>query len=465
MERATFLHRLTGGLLTAITGAEILSVWAGSAWAEAALPWLVIAVTLVLSVQVRAGRYLFAIVALLLTGALAATDPGWLDIARRGLLTAAFIAAFFTALATLRSVAQTSPAIRRCGRFLAQQPPGRRYLALTLGGQMFALLLNYGAIALLGSLATASADAERDTEIRRHRSRRMLLAIQRAFTSALPWSPLSFAVAISVALVPGASWADAVLPGIVTSLLMAGTGWALDAAFKPRLSAPPPARTPPDGTWALMLPLALLLAILVVSIVTLYLATGIRVVGLVLLIVPVIALVWLALQQRAAPPDAPSISARLSDYAFSELPAYRGEIILLLMAGYIGTVGAPLLAPVLGGLGLDLAEVPAPLLLVSFVWIIPLAGQAGMNPILAVTLLAPLVPEAAALGVSPTAIIVGITSGWALSGVTSPFTATTLLIGSFGRVSARKVGLGWNGGYALVTAVILSGWVMLYAML
>jgi hypothetical protein len=457
-------NRLTGGLLVAITGFEILSVWASSTLAETVLPWLVILTTLVLALQVRAGRYLFALVALALSAALIATNPDWRQIMQRGLMTAAFITAFFTALATLRSVAETSPAIRASGRFLAQQPPGRRYLALTLGGQMFALLLNYGAIALLGSLATTSANQEPDPEIRRHRTRRMLLAIQRAFTSALPWSPLSFAVAISTALIPGTSWALAVLPGLVTSVLMAGTGWALDTAFKVKLSGPAPVRRMPEGTWALMLPLALLLAILVSSIAILYAATGIRIVGLVLLIVPVIAAGWLALQVRGAP-DAPGFGRRVSDYVFQELPDYRGEIILLMMAGYIGTVGAPLLGPLLLGIGLDLGGLPAPLLLISFVWIIPLAGQLGMNPILAVTLLAPLIPEAADLGVTPTAIIVAITSGWALAGVTSPFTATTLLIGSFGRVSARHVGLRWNGAYALLMAVILSGWVALYASL
>jgi hypothetical protein len=464
MKPSATSNRLTGGLLVAITGLEILSVWASSTMAETVLPWLIILTTLVLALQVRAGRYLFALVALALSAALIATNPDWRDIMHRGLMTAAFITAFFTALATLRSVAETSPAIRASGRFLAQQPPGRRYLALTIGGQMFALLLNYGAIALLGSLATTSANEEKDPEIRRHRTRRMLLAIQRAFTSALPWSPLSFAVAISTALIPGTSWALAVLPGLVTSLLLAATGWVLDAAFKPKLSAPAPVRQMPEGTWALMLPLALLLAILVTSIAVLYAATGIRIVGLVLVIVPVIAGFWLALQARGKP-DAPGVGRRVSDYAFVELPAYRGEIILLMMAGYIGTVGAPLLGPVLMGIGLDLAGMPAPLLLISFVWIIPLAGQLGMNPILTVTLLAPLIPEAADLGVTPNAIIVAITSGWALTGVTSPFTATTLLIGSFGRVSARHVGLRWNGAYALVTAVILSGWVALYASL
>ncbi|WP_249138866.1 hypothetical protein [Actibacterium sp. MT2.3-13A] len=457
------MNTLTGGLLVAIAGLVVLVEWGGE-FAAPLLPWLVVLVTAILAVQVRPGRYAFVLVAAALTLALARFDPNWAGAAKKGLRTAAFIAAFFSALASLRSAAETSPSIRRGGRFLAQQPPGRRYLALTLGGQMFALLLNYGSIALLGSLATASANEEQDEEIRRHRMRRMLLAIQRAFTSTLPWSPLSFAVAISIALIPGASWAQAVIPGVVTSVLMAGTGWALDSIFKPRLSRPRPASAPPEGSWALLLPLVMLLAILVSSIVVLHFATGIRVVGLVMLIVPMIALSWVLLQTRQAEPGR-RFGRRLSDYAFVELPKYRGEIVLLMMAGYIGTVGAPLLKPLLVGLGLDLSALPTSLVLISFVWIIPLAGQIGMNPILAVTLIAPLIPSAEALGVTPTAIIVAITSGWALSGVTSPFTATTLLIGSFARVSARHVGLRWNRAYALITALILSVWVFAYSTL
>ena len=62
-------------------------------------------------------------------------------------------------------------------------------------------------------------------------------------------------------------------------------------------------------------------------------------------------------------------------------------------------------------------------------------------------------------------MVAAIAAGWALSGATSPFTATTLLIGSFGKVSAVHVGLRWNGGYFLITATLLSVWVCVYGLL
>ena len=458
----TLSDRLIGGLLVLVALMVILGEWHLVGNFGPLLPVLMTALTLLMALRVAPGRLAFVAVAVLLTVALILLVDDWRTHAMNGLRTASFIAAFYCALATLRSAAERDGSMRAAGRFLAQQPPGRRYLALTAGGQMFALVLNYGSIALLGALATASAREEPDVEIRNHRTRRMLLAIQRAFVSTLPWSPLSFAVAITTSVVPGTSWGTVLIPGLGTSVLLAGTGWALDTLFKPRLSHPAPPRRTPEGTWALMLPLLVLLLVLGLGITVLELLTGFRIVGIVLVVVPAMAVAWTARQARQG---GKPLAARLADFAFRELPGYRSEVILLMMAGYIGTVGAPLLVPVMQSSGFHPETLPTWLVLVSFVWLIPAAGQIGMNPILAISLIAPLIPPASALGVTPSAIVGAITAGWALSGASSPFTATTLLIGSFGNVSARHVGLRWNGLYMIVSLVLLSAWVLVYARL
>ncbi|WP_370244159.1 hypothetical protein [Salipiger sp.] len=456
------LDRFAGLLMILVTGLVIIREWLGTTVQEPLVDLLMVALIAVLFFRVRANRKAFVYVALALTGALIWQGGDWQGTVAKAFHQASFIAAFFTALATLRSAAEPSAAIRASGTFLAEQPPGRRYLALTTGGTAFALLLNYGAIALLGSLATAAAQEEPDEEIRNHRRRRMLLAIPRGFVTSLPWSPLSFAIAISTALIPGTSWETVVLPALGTALLMTGIGWGLDTIFKPKLAHPPRPRAKPRGTWALMLPLVGLLAILVTSVLIFGALTGIRVIGLVLLIVPVMALVWTALQAHGG--GAP-LGARLRTYAFHDMPGYRGEVLLLMMAGYIGTVGAPLLAPIVKASGFHPEDLPHWLVLAGLVWIIPLAGQFAMNPILAVTLIAPLLPTPDQLGVSPVALVTAITAGWALGGISSPFTATTLLVGSFGNVSARTVGLRWNGGYMLVALIVLPLWVLAYAYL
>ena len=42
------------------------------------------------------------------------------------------------------------------------------------------------------------------------RKRRMLVAIQRGFASTLCWSPMALSMAVTLSVVPGASWPGAV---------------------------------------------------------------------------------------------------------------------------------------------------------------------------------------------------------------------------------------------------------------
>ena len=443
---------LLGAALVTLTVLVTLEDWAPGTRAGLWAAWCVPFVVALLALRLRGRRLGFVVVALLVTLALWMQGEGWGARVMAGLGAAAFIGAFFVALSTLRAAAETSPAIRACGQYLAAQPPGRRYLALTLGGQAFSVLLNYGSIALLGSLSVASSEREPDPEIRFHRTRRMLLAIQRGFVSVLPWSPLSFSVAITGALLPAAPYKATVLPAMVTGLIVAGTGWAMDQIFRPRLTTTP-VRHAPEGGPGAVLPLLALLALLGLPVWLLHVAFGVRVVGAVLLVVPLLALGWVLLQ--AGPRGA---WGRAGRFAAQELPRYRPELTLLMMAGYIGTAGAGLIAPHVADFAPLIAALPGPVILALLVWFIPVTGQLGMNPILGVTLLFPLLPSAEAMGVSPVALFIAITAGWALSGITSPFTATTLLTGSFAKKSALHVGLKWNGAYALVTGTLLTLW-------
>ena len=120
---SSFANRMVGLLLCAITVLVVCREWGIADWTQPAKPWLVLLLVSILFFQVRLSRKAFVAVALLIGIALFATDPDWRGILIRGLETAAFIGAFFTALSTLRTVAQTSPAIQRAGTFLAGSPP------------------------------------------------------------------------------------------------------------------------------------------------------------------------------------------------------------------------------------------------------------------------------------------------------------------------------------------------------
>ncbi|WP_089884824.1 hypothetical protein [Citreimonas salinaria] len=407
--------------------------------------------------QMRRSRVAFLLIGLLLTALAIAVLPDWDEAILRALKQASFIAALFCALTAIRTAAASSPAIIECGRFLSNQAPGKRYLALTIGGHLFGLILLYGSISLLGGLATESAREAPSAYVRKHRVRRMLVAIQRGFASTLVWSPLSFSLAITLSVVPGASWAGVLPVATVGVVLLILTGWGLDTIFKPRPSGQPsPSQDSSSRTWLHHLrPLITLLAVVFASAAAVHFAFGVWVFGAVMALVPLIAVVWVALQAGRDHPAA-AIRDSVSDFATREIPGLNGELVLLSMAGFIGTLGSALATPLIEGAGINLGAVPAVLLLISVFWLIPLTGQIGMNPILAVSLIGPLLPSPEALGIAPVAMVFAITSGWALSGVTSPFTASVLLVASYGGVSPAHVAWRWNGGYVLTVGILVS---------
>lgn len=461
------INAVAGLLLAVVMLGMILFEYSGSHVIAGIAGGLAVLVVLAFCLSVPAKEVTFVAIGLVLVIWAMATHQDWPAGLLKAVETGTFVIALYCALSALRSAAIRSPAILECGRFLARQPPGRRYLALTIGGHLFGLILMYGSIALLGSLAVESTASEPDSRIRRLRLRRMLVAIQRGFAATLCWSPLTFSMVITLALVPGASWGAVLLPCLVTTALMIGVGWAMDTIFKPRLTQTPPPRPPETGSWLHYLrPLILLLAIVAAGTLLLYLLTGVEVIGAVMTLVPLIALIWsFAQADPALGPRLPQTARRVAAFLMQELPTYRSQIVLLFMAGFIGSLGAFVLVPAIQRTGLDLTVLPPQLIVVAMVWLVPLTGQIGMNPILAVSLLVPLLPSPEVLGISPAAMVVAITGGWALSGTTSPFTASVLLVASFGKIPPRDVGLKWNLAYVLVMGVLISLWALLLTVL
>ncbi|RLQ89645.1 hypothetical protein D8780_14460 [Notoacmeibacter ruber] len=401
-------------------------------------------------------RIVFVIVAIGLSIIAITTRDDWSAILWRGMVQANFICGFFVALATLRVPAMRSEAINRAGRYIATQPPGRRYLALSSGGHLFALVLNYGSIQLLGSMVERLMGEESDPTIAKIRNRRMLLAIQRGFLASIFWSPLAFGPVITIDLIAGGSWAQLLPFGLLHAAIFTAGGWALDTALKPKVPGGRPVRRQVEGSARDLLPLLLLLLITLGGVGLLELATHLRVAAIVMVFVPLVALAWLLLESRQDSDDAVSVPETIHRFTALELPNYRAEIVLLVMAGFIGATGGAMAPPWIAALGIDLSALPVLALLFGIVIFIPIAGQLGMNPILGVVLFAPLLPSASELGIPPALLILSILTGWVLSGLTSPFTATTMLIGRFGGVSAWRAGVVWNAAFiALSTGLFL----------
>ena len=134
--------------------------------------------------------------------------------------------------------------------------------------------------------------------------------------------------------------------------------------------------------------LLMLLALVVAGVVALHEGTGVAVTGAVMTVVPLVAMAWILILPPLPGGRAATLAARIGQFATRDLAGYRGEIILLFMAGFIGSLGSWLLVPIMQAHGPDLSTAPPLLILAALVWTIPLTGQIGMNPILAVSLLA-----------------------------------------------------------------------------
>ncbi len=367
----------------------------------------------------------------------------------------AWVVAVFVSLLSLRSAVNDIPGIVRSGLYLVSQPPGRRYAALTLGSQLFSHILQYGAVTLLGGLVTNITAREPDGWLRQARERRMLLAIQRGFIATLCWSPVAFPMIISTAVVPGSDWIGSVPGALGTSVLIMGIGWFLDSLFKPQAAAP--RRVAVLGAATDLLPLALLLGALFAGAAGIVLTTGMSTSVAVLVMVPVMALA-IVLVRAGGTVGARGVAARrwIGQFASEELPLFSAESMLVIAATFTGLLSVELLGPVIEAVALP--EMPGWLILAVVVWWMPAAGQIGLHPILAASLVGGLFPQPAQYGLTPDQLVVAITGGWALSGATSPFTAVTALVARLGRVSAYTVGWRWNGLFLLCTGVAISLW-------
>ncbi len=423
---------------------------------------------------VRWSRRAFVILAAGMSGAALLWRADGTALVADALISAGFILAFFVALSTLRTAAGSSASIRHCGLYLATRTPAKRYVALAAGGHLFSLVLNYGSISLLGTIVEQAETGPDGKILNAVRLRRMLLAIQRGFASTLCWSPLSFSMAVGSTLVAGGSWGGTVGYGLPTAVLLILLGWGLDAAFKPPRppNAPPPPA--PVGSVAALKPLAVLLVAIVFGTAAFCAVTGLAVIVAVTAVVPTVSVAWIAVQTLSPPAPAPrpaagaaaaEVARRCGDFLAREVDSYRGEMVLLYMAGFIGKLGAGLAEPLVSAHVIDLSAMPAWAVLAVLACGMPVLGQVGMHPILAASLLVPLLPAPEAVGLPPGVVVTAMAFGWSLSAVSSPFTATVLLIGVFGRVSALAVGLRWNGLFLAVAAAVGVAWLLALAAL
>jgi hypothetical protein len=404
----------------------------------------------------RAARgYLAALCALCLWGVL---RDGALPVSlAKGLSAGAFLASVFLGVGFMGTVAARSGVILRCGAALVHQAPGRRYAALSVGGHLLAILLNVGALSLLGTMIERAMAQEQDLRLRTIRHRRMILALLRAFCAVVLWSPMSIGIAFVLSALPSLQWADVGPYGLAFTVLLLAMGWIMD-----RLSY----RPPPPGAGVQPVPwrdvgglLAVIMAVFGGASVVQGLSNA-SLMGGIIVSAPLVALAWRAGQgpgsmlQRGG--DALWHGVEFLHTGVGRLGA---EVSIIGLAAVLGAVGADFIpaeqmqALAQGG------SVPAWGVAGGLMVVLVVVGQVGLNPVISIPLLLPSVQATVPPG-SDLLLALACLGGWTLCLGSSPLVSTSLIISRHAPVSARVIGHRWNGLYTLLGVIALLAYLM-----
>ena len=371
----------------------------------------------------------------------------------------AFFATFVVALSMLRLPAYRSRLVRRCGQSMLLQPPSRRYPILSLGSALFGIILNIGVLNLFAAMIEKSntlSAAQGRAWVREARQRRMMLALLRGFSLAPLISPMGIGVAVVLSSLPQITWPQLAPYILGAAALIFMAGWAVDYFTGPH---PPANKTYVTPSLRPLAQFSVLLIGIVALVFSIAWLLELRLPIAALLGAPTGALLWLAWQRRrlgfGGLPAAITAVHRQLPWLLS--PS-ANEIVVLGAAGYLGHVCvglvdtqqlAPLLA-VLDPLG-TLNAVLAMLMVVGL-------AQIGVNPIVTVTLLVGLLPTLGIDGLTPELIGASLMVGWALALMSSPMTASMLILSRFTGVTATRIGYRWNGRFLVAAIPLLALW-------
>ena len=381
-----------------------------------------------------------------------------------GLDRAAFFTFFLTSLAVLRESARSSPLVRRCGKVLVNQPPGRRYLLMSFGSHLFSVMLNIGALNVLGTMIRRAIRPSSDPETQRIggiRQRRMLTATLRGFCGVPLWAPTSVTMLLVLSGIPDLTWEQYAPLGLLWTLLFILWGAILDRFSYPR----PKTHRVSGGGLGQLVPLVFLVALIPGLAYVLAQITGLQLFSALLMCAPVIGLIWIWVQYRGLRTRVKGgLLLRRMRQSFPEtFTNQRNEVVLFTSSGFIGVILIPLIDPEAASAFLIQADIGNATLMVCISLIMLTFSFIGINAIITVTLMLGALQQIPDLDIPPLvqASVIAIT--WAVFAGASPFTASLRFISNFSGVSPLRFGIEWNGWFSVSALAIM--YITLYAWL
>ncbi|MGB7204965.1 MAG: hypothetical protein WBD37_05800 [Anderseniella sp.] len=450
---------LISACLLGVAAFELLELhghvaWAGKAATGFLLLFLVIG-------QARLGlreRYLLGL-AIVATIASALFSPDPKDLITRGLSQATFLAAFMLLLSLLRDGAVSSGSVLKLGRYLTRRPPGQRYAAIHAGGHALGIILNFGALSLLGPLIQRGirADATTNPELADWRERRQMSALARGFSWIIAWSPTAVTQALVASVVTGSKPLVMALIGLFVAAGASVIGWAEDRVIVKKARAtlaahhalPRPETVPEPFPREAFMRFGIVCAVLAAISICLIVLTGAKVVPSLMLASPVVTVVWLWFQYNDVPNRVSTLGKRIREIVQTSIPTGSPEAVTLSSAGYIGIVAAGLSNPEWLAELSNLNQWQPITIYLIVMAIVPLASNLAMPPMLTVTFLGSLYSALPYSPLDPTLLATSLALGWALNLTASPFGATALILSRITGIKGTTLSWKWNGAFTI----------------
>jgi hypothetical protein len=271
------------------------------------------------------------------------------------------------------------------------------------------------------------------------------------------WTPTGVSVGYTLSLVPFLTWFDVAPAFIGLAFAWMTLGWIIDRLQWPpsarRAALPPPAYVSPLET----LPMLGITILLLLSVIVAKMAFGSSLLLAVLATVPVVAVVWLALQHRRFGGRAAIAVTwrRLRRHAVTLLPQTRPESVVLAAAAFMG-VGVSELVEA-GGVSawLTRADLPPAVIAIAAFALILCLSQVAITPLVTATIVGTTIAQMTPMPIPPLALAIAIQGGWGLASVTSPYTGGMLTLARI--VDKPPIVLQrWNYVYGLVCSAVLA---------
>ncbi|HCW89047.1 MAG TPA: hypothetical protein DHU56_03170 [Marinobacter sp.] len=364
-------------------------------------------------------RAVFAVAVLMLLFALG-HDPG-LVVTAAGNMTR--LAGLVLAVMLLSSVLGRSRDLQRISASLFGGKPLTRYLSLAYGTSLVSVPLNFGSVAVVGSLVAERLNRHGDSAATRNATR----AVLRGFGVAPIFSPLSISVVLTLTLLPGLGIAPLLSLAIPFSVLLvlAGLRWR-----EPEPALELPAPQPRAGV-----------------------ASWLRFTGMILAVCA--GVFWLSHDYQLSYAHAVALSClgavlvyRLTELLHGERHPVSGMANVsneLAIVGGSAFIGAVISGMVLGQMSGD-PQLPVWLwavLAACVPWLFYVAGLGGMNPIVVGTLVGGVLgsvwPGGAEIGLG-----IAMVTGWGITAFGTPFAANALIMERLTGYRARDASFRWS---------------------